>query len=137
VKETFKKSKEARIKFGLHVKNNFRTSQRDVPVCSAHHYNNINPDKIRDVIGPGGKMINKIIAETGVSIDIEDDGKVLVTSTDAVGMQKAVKWIEELTHEVTAGEVYEGTVVRIEDFGAFVQILPGKMDSCTSVKSAG
>ena len=86
----------------------------------------INPDKIRDVIGPGGKMINKIIAETGVQIDIEDSGKVLVTSNDAVGMQKAKDWIMQLTHEVTAGEVYEGTVVRMEDFGAFINILPGQ-----------
>ncbi len=86
----------------------------------------INPDKIRDVIGPGGKMINKIIAETGVSIDIEDDGRVCVTSTDAGGMEKAVNWIKQLTHEVTAGEVYDGTVARLEDFGAFVNILPGQ-----------
>ncbi|MBI2443947.1 MAG: polyribonucleotide nucleotidyltransferase [Candidatus Magasanikbacteria bacterium] len=86
----------------------------------------INPDKIRDVIGPGGKMINKIIAETGVDIDIEDDGTVFVTSDDAAGMERAVKWIEELTHEVQPGEQYEGTVVRLEDFGAFVQVLPGQ-----------
>ena len=86
----------------------------------------ISQDKIRDVIGPGGKMINKIIAETGVSIDIEDDGRVFVTSSDATGMEKAVNWIKELTHEVTAGEVYEGTVVRLEDFGAFINILPGQ-----------
>jgi polyribonucleotide nucleotidyltransferase len=86
----------------------------------------INPDKIRDVIGPGGKMINKIIDETGVSIDIEDDGRVYITSNDAVGMEKAVKWVEQLTHEVTAGEIYEGSVVRLEDFGAFINILPGQ-----------
>lgn len=86
----------------------------------------INPDKIRDVIGPGGKMINKIIAETGVEIDIEDDGRVCVTSVDAGGMAKAIQWIKDLTHEVQPGEIYEGTVVRLEDFGAFVQILPGQ-----------
>lgn len=86
----------------------------------------INPDKIRDVVGPGGKMINKIIAETGVQIDIEDDGRVFVTSVKAEGMEKAVKWIKELTHEVAAGEIYDGTVVRLEDFGAFVNILPGQ-----------
>ncbi len=86
----------------------------------------IDPDKIREVIGPGGKMINKIIAETGVSIDIEDDGRVNVTSTDAVGMEKAVNWIKDIVREVMPGETFEGTVVRLEDFGAFVQVLPGK-----------
>lgn len=86
----------------------------------------IDPDKIRDVIGPGGKIINKIIEETGVQIDIEQDGRVMVTSSDAEGMKKAVQIIHELTKEVMAGEIYEGKVVRIEDFGAFVQILPNK-----------
>ncbi len=87
---------------------------------------NIDPEKIRDVIGPGGKMINKIIAETGVSIDIEQDGRVFVTSSDAVGMEKAIKWVNDLTREPAAGEIFEGTVVRMEDFGAFINILPGK-----------
>lgn len=86
----------------------------------------IDPDKIRDVIGPGGKVINKIIDETGVQIDIEQDGRVMVTSNDREGMAKAIKIIEELTHEVEAGEEYEGAVVRLEDFGAFVEILPGR-----------
>lgn len=86
----------------------------------------INPDRIRDVIGPGGKVVNKIIADTGVQIDIEQDGRVMVTSNDAVGMKKAIAMIEELTHEVTVGEVFEGPVTRLEDFGAFVQILPNK-----------
>jgi len=87
---------------------------------------NINPDKIREVIGPGGKMINKIIAETGVSIDIEQDGRVFITSSDATGMEKAIKWVTDLTREPLAGEIFEGTVVRMEDFGAFIEILPGK-----------
>ena len=86
----------------------------------------INPDKIRDVIDPGGKVINKIIADTGVQIDIEQDGRVMVTSNDSEGMKKAVAIIEQLTHEIQAGELYDGTVVRLEDFGAFVNVLPGK-----------
>lgn len=86
----------------------------------------INPDKIRDVIGPGGKVINKIIDDTGVEIDIEQDGRVMITSNDGEAMKKAIKIIEDLTHEITAGEQYEGTVVRLEDFGAFVNILPGQ-----------
>lgn len=84
----------------------------------------INPDKIRDVIGPGGKMINEIIAQTGVQIDIEDDGLVMITSTDPEGMKKAVDWVRQLTREVQVGEVFTGPVTRIMDFGAFVEILP-------------
>jgi len=86
----------------------------------------IDPEKIRDVIGPGGKIINKIIDETGVSIDIEQDGRVMITSNDAQAMQKAIDWVKMLTKEVMAGEEYEGTVVRLEDFGAFINILPGQ-----------
>ncbi|PID52270.1 MAG: polyribonucleotide nucleotidyltransferase [Candidatus Moraniibacteriota bacterium] len=86
----------------------------------------IDPDKIRDVIGPGGKMINEIIEKTGVSIDIEDDGSVFITATEANGGEEAQNIIHNLTKEVETGEVYEGTVVRIMDFGAFVEILPGK-----------
>ncbi|MEK7625405.1 MAG: polyribonucleotide nucleotidyltransferase [Patescibacteria group bacterium] len=86
----------------------------------------IDPEKIRDVIGSGGKVINKIIAETGVQIDIEDDGQVSITSNDAVGMEKAVQWVKDLTRVVVAGEIFDGTVVRLEDFGAFVQVLPGQ-----------
>ena len=127
VKQTFSQSKEARVKI-LGFMNNILSAPRAEMSKYAPRIVtiNINPDKIRDVIGPGGKMINKIIAETGVSIDIEDDGRVFVTSSDSVGMEKAVQWVKELTHEVTAGEVYDGTVVRLEDFGAFVQVLPGQ-----------
>lgn len=84
----------------------------------------INPDKIRDVIGPGGKMINQIIAETKVEIDIEDDGLVMITAVNPEGMKKAVDWIKQLTREVTVGEVFTGKVTRIMEFGAFVEILP-------------
>jgi polyribonucleotide nucleotidyltransferase len=87
---------------------------------------NINPEKIRDVIGTGGKIINKIIAETGVQIDIEDSGLVMVTSNNAEGSAKAVQWIKDLTREIKVGEVFKGKVVRIMDFGAFVELLPGQ-----------
>ena len=86
----------------------------------------IDPDKIRDVIGTGGKTIRSIIAETGVEIDIKDDGTVYIASVDLEAANKAVKRITELTKEVDVGEVYEGTVTRIAKFGAFVEILPGK-----------
>ncbi len=87
----------------------------------------IHPDKIREVIGPGGKMINEIIAKTGVTtIDIEQDGLVMITSKDGVSAEAAKQWVANLTHDVAAGDVYEGEVVRLMEFGAFVNILPGK-----------
>jgi polyribonucleotide nucleotidyltransferase len=86
----------------------------------------ISPDKIRDVIGPGGKIINQIIAETGVEIDIEDSGLVFVTSKNKDSAEKAISWIENLTHEVKPGEIFKGKVTRILDFGAMVEILPNQ-----------
>ena len=86
----------------------------------------INPDKIREVIGPGGKVINKIIAETGVKVDIEDDGRVFILSPNHEAAERALKMIEAITKEVEVGQTYVGKVMRIMNFGAFVEILPGK-----------
>lgn len=86
----------------------------------------INPDKIRDVIGAGGKIINKIIEETGVKIDIEQDGMVFIASSNEEMNQKAKAIIEGIVKEVVVGEIYVGTVKRVEKFGAFVEILPNK-----------
>ncbi len=86
----------------------------------------INPDKIRDVIGPSGKQINQIIEETNVKIDIEQDGTVFIASTDEAMNEKAKGIIEDLVREVEVGEIYLGTVRRIEKFGAFVEIFKGK-----------
>ncbi len=86
----------------------------------------INPDKIREVIGPGGKMINKIIADTGVKIDIEDDGRVYIASPDSEAAARAKATIEGIAKDIEVGEVYTGKVVRILPFGAFVELLPGK-----------
>jgi len=86
----------------------------------------INPEKIRDVIGAGGKIINKIIDETGVKIDIEQDGRVYIASADEEANERARQIIENIVKEVVVGESYLGTVKRIEKFGAFVEILPGK-----------
>ncbi|MED5050219.1 polyribonucleotide nucleotidyltransferase, partial [Bacillus siamensis] len=86
----------------------------------------INPDKIRDVIGPSGKQINKIIEDTGVKIDIEQDGTIFISSTDESSNQKAKKIIEDLVREVEVGQLYLGKVKRIEKFGAFVEIFSGK-----------
>ena len=86
----------------------------------------INPDKIRDVIGPSGKQINKIIEETGVKIDIEQDGTVFISSTDEEMNSKAQSIIEDLVRDVEVGQIYLGTVRRIEKFGAFVELFKGK-----------
>ena len=83
-------------------------------------------DKIRTVIGPGGKTINKIIEETGVKIDINDDGQVFVASPDMDSAKAALKQIELLTAEVEVGKTYTGEVKRIMNFGAFIEVLPGK-----------
>lgn len=86
----------------------------------------INPDKIRDIIGPGGKIINKIIAETGAEIDIEQDGSVFIFSANLEGLAKAKAMIENLVEEPEIGKTYDGTVTRIMDFGAFVAIMSGQ-----------
>lgn len=86
----------------------------------------IPPKKIGEVIGTGGKTINKIIEETGVAIDIDDDGTVMISGVDSEGAQRAKEWIEGITKEPKPGEIYDGVVKRIMNFGAFVEILPGK-----------
>jgi len=86
----------------------------------------IKPDKIRDIIGPGGKMIRKITEETGAQIDVEDDGRVFIAAVDQEGGRKAIDWIKSLTDEVEVGRIYKGKVVRIMAFGAFVEVLPGQ-----------
>ncbi|MDD2697094.1 MAG: polyribonucleotide nucleotidyltransferase [Candidatus Pacebacteria bacterium] len=86
----------------------------------------INPDKIREVIGPGGKVINAIIEECGVLIDIEDSGRIFVTAEKEEAAEKAVSWIKNITREVKVGEIFQGKVTRILNFGAFVEILPGQ-----------
>jgi len=87
----------------------------------------INPDKIREVIGKGGEMIQKITAETKTEIDIKDDGTVMIASPDKAAIDAAVQWIKNITEDPEVGHIYENVlVVSVMDFGAFVQILPGK-----------
>lgn len=86
----------------------------------------IHPDKIREVIGPGGKVINRIIAETDTKIDIEDDGRIFVAGVNQEGTARAIKMIEDITREVEVGKTYKGRVTRVTPFGAFVEVLPGK-----------
>ena len=86
----------------------------------------INPEKIGEVVGPRGKMINKIIEETGVKIDIEDDGSVYIATNDDQAAQRAKSIIEGIVRELQVGDVFVGKVVRIMSFGAFVEYAPGK-----------
>ncbi len=86
----------------------------------------IKPEKIKDVIGKGGATIKGIIEETGVSIDISDDGEVKIASNDSDATSRAIEIIESLTADVEIGKIYDGKVTRIMDFGAFVSVLPGK-----------
>ena len=86
----------------------------------------INPDKIRDVIGPGGKIINKIIEQTGVKIDIEPDGRIFIATVDIQQAEKALQMIKDITVEAIVGETYQAKITRIEKFGAFAEVLPGK-----------
>jgi polyribonucleotide nucleotidyltransferase len=85
----------------------------------------VKPEKIREIIGPGGKTIRTLTEETGTSIDLDDDGTVYISSTDAAGAEEAKARIEKMVEEVEEGKIYEGKVVRITDFGAFVNLLPG------------
>lgn len=85
----------------------------------------INPDKIGTVIGKGGETINKITSETGAEVDVDESGLITISGTDPANIAKAVDWIKSLTEEPEVGKIYEGTVVSIKDFGAFVNILPG------------
>jgi polyribonucleotide nucleotidyltransferase len=86
----------------------------------------INPSKIGELIGPGGKNIKKITADTGATIDIEDDGTVRIGAVDSAASEKAVEAVNRVTEEAEIGKVYKGKVKRIMDFGAFCEILPGK-----------
>lgn len=127
IEETLSAARKARMHIIDIMNNSIAEAREDLsPYAPRITTLRINPEKIRDVIGPGGKIINEIIAETDVAIDIEDDGLVLITGKNSEGAKKAEEWIKNLTREVTAGEIFEGKVVKIMDFGAFVEILPGQ-----------
>ncbi len=128
VEETLQQGRDARLKI-LDVMNACIAAPRAElsPYAPRIVTIKINPELIRNVIGPGGKMINKIIEETGVSIDVENDGTVTICSVNKAGLDKAAQWVSDLTRELKAGELFkEGKVTRIMDFGAFVEVLPGQ-----------
>ena len=124
--ETFAQAKKARLEILSVMKTALPAPRHELSQYAPRIITlQINPDKIRDVIGPGGKVINEIIDSTGVSIDIEDDGSVFITSVNQESAQKAVEWVKNLTREANVGEIFQGKVTRIMAFGAFVEIFPG------------
>ena len=127
LEEALTQAKKARIEILDHMTSVIAEPRAELsPYAPKIEMMQINPDKIKVVIGKGGDTINGIIDETGVKIDIDQDGNVSIASADAAMIQRAKEIIEELTHEVKAGEIYNGTVKRIEKFGAFVEIIKGK-----------
>ncbi|EOF56760.1 polyribonucleotide nucleotidyltransferase [Enterococcus hirae EnGen0127] len=127
LKEALSQAKQARMEILEELTSTIAAPREELsPYAPKIEMIQIDPAKIKDVIGKGGDTINGIIEETGVKIDIDQDGKVSIASSDKEMIQKAIKIIEDLTKEVKVGEVYLGKVVRIEKFGAFVNLIKGK-----------
>jgi len=127
IEKTLKQGKEARLAI-LEVMNSAIDKPRpDLSPYAPRIYTiHIDPLKIREVIGAGGKVINEIIEATGVTIDVEQDGTILVTGTEAEKCEEAVLWISNIVREFLPGELFYGKVVRILDFGAFVELVNGR-----------
>lgn len=136
IETTFNQAKEARMKVLEVILSAISEPRKELsPYAPRIITLRISPELIGNVIGPGGKMINEIIATTNVqAIDIEDDGLVMITSKDAEGAQKAFEWITQLTRVAKVGETFKGKVVRIMDFGAIVEFLP-KQDGMVHVSN--
>ena len=127
VEKTLIQAKKARLEILASMEKAISTHRSELsPHAPRVETIKINPAKIGALIGPGGKIINEIIEKTGAEIDIEDDGSVFVTSLTPEGMKKALALIQEVTYEPKPGDEFDGTVVSIRDFGAFVEITPGK-----------
>lgn len=126
LEEALKKSVDARNKLLDHMETTIDKTKELSPFAPRIERIQVDPEKIRDIIGPGGKVINKIIDETGVQIDTEDDGNITVTGENQSSAEKAIEMIERIVEEPEVGKSYLGTVTKIMNFGAFVEILPGK-----------
>jgi polyribonucleotide nucleotidyltransferase len=128
LKEALSQSKKGRAHILAHMLETIKEPRNDMsPYAPRVEAIKINPEKIRDVIGKGGEMINKIIAETGASIDIKDEGIVFIASPDKKSIDAAIQWVRSLTAEPEIGAIYKDSrVVSVLDFGAFVEIMPGK-----------
>ncbi|MBI2626782.1 MAG: polyribonucleotide nucleotidyltransferase [Parcubacteria group bacterium] len=126
LESAFEQSKKARKEILEAMAKVIKDPRQDLSPFAPHIYMlQINPEKIGKVIGPQGKVINEIISETGADIDIEDDGNIFITAETSQAADKAIAWIKSLTREIKPGEVFEGKVKRILDFGAFIEIMPG------------
>lgn len=127
LKDTFKQTHKARVEILELMEKTIKKPRPELSPFAPRVYSlQVNPNRIRDIIGPGGKTINEITTETGVEIDIEDDGRVFVTGENADGAKRAIGWIKSLTREIKVGEVFQGKVVKIADFGAFIELSPGQ-----------
>lgn len=125
IREAFQQSREARLQVLEKMKVVLPAQRPQISVYAPRIITLfINPEKVSDVIGPAGKMIKKIVAQTNAKIDIEETGKVTIASTDMQAAEKALEMIREITAEVEVGQIYTGKVVRLEEYGAFVEILP-------------
>ncbi len=127
LREALEKARNARLKILDNMDETISAPRESLSEYAPRIFTiKINPDKVREVIGPGGKVINGIIAETGVKIDTADDGMIVVTGTNGPSGEKAISMIEDIIREVEVGQVYTGKVTRLMNFGAFMEVLPGK-----------
>ena len=125
LREIVAKSRDARLKVLAKMNEAIAEPRKDIsPYAPRIIILNINPEKVGEVIGPAGKIIKKITAQTGAKIDIEEDGKILIASTDMSAAEAAKQMILDLTAEAELGQIYTGKVVRLEEYGAFVEIMP-------------
>jgi len=137
LKDVFKQSRKARLEILETMEKTIKKPRAELSPFAPRVYTlQINPSKIGMIIGPGGKTIHEITDETGATIDIEDDGRVFVTSDDAEMAKKAIGRIKTITREVKMGEVFQGRVVKITDFGAFVELYP-KQDALLHISELG
>jgi polyribonucleotide nucleotidyltransferase len=123
--EGLSKARDARLQVLTKMKEALPEPRAEISIYAPRIVNVfINPEKVGAVIGPSGKVIKGIVAETGVKIDVEEDGKITIASSDMEAVKKAEQMIKDITEEAEVGKIYEGKVVRLEDYGAFIQILP-------------
>ncbi len=127
LKNALEQGRKARLEILSKMKKTLEKSRPELSLFAPRILSlQINPEKIREVIGPGGKIINEIIAACDVAIDIEDTGRVFITGDKKEAVEKAASWIKDIIREVEVGEVFQGKVKKIMDFGAFVEVLPGQ-----------